>query len=462
MSRTTDRAQSDVYTVQTLGRTQEMTPEGFLLCRDVPIARVGEMLYSPNDGLPVKPGRDFLVRITRDESVLLHQDTLASFEGKAITIDHPDEDVGPDNWSKLSKGFARNVRIGENELAGHMIADLLVMDKSAITQVRDGLREVSLGYDAEYADDGGGRGRQVSITGNHIALVERGRCGPVCSIGDSEMKTRDKSQKTQDKKSWMDRMKAAFYTKDEDAFVKELEGAPDVADIDGDDKTHNIVINLNGGSPEPAAAIAADPVLPVTDPAAVVPPDPNAAIMTMLESINTRLTALEGGSDDDDGDGIPDEEEEVETKDSDDEDEDETKTKDKKTLDSASLAEEFSDTVARAEILSPGIKIPTFDSKLTKAKTVDQICGLRRRALQKVAEEHSASIAPLLKGVDLKKSTCDSIRTTFIAASEIVSRKTNDSQFVIRRPVRDSEAKGIPSIADINKRNREFWDAKTK
>lgn len=454
--RTTDRDLQDVYTVERLGRTQEVTPEGFLLCRDVPLARVGEMLYGPGE-VPVRPGSDFVARVTRDETVLLAPDTLASFEGKPITLDHPDEDVGPDNWRELARGFVRNVRAGEGEAAGLMLGDLLITDSTAISQVRDGLREVSNGYDAEYEDLGGGRGRQIKITGNHIALVRRGRCGPVCSIGDSEMKTRDKSQKTQDREGWLNRLKAAFYTKDEEAFVSELKGAPDVAEIDGDpadDKTQHITINLTGGAPEAPAAAAA------TDVAAPAAADPMAGVMSALADIQARLTALEGGGagepDGDEGDdGDPDDDDGV-TKDSDDEDEDDKKTMDKRTVDSSKLADDFTETLARAEILSPGIKLPTFDARADRQRTVDAMCNLRRRALEKVADEHKDIVAPLVGGADLRKATCDSVTVLFSAASELVRQRTNDRQFANRRPMRDAAPSQV-TIASINKRNAEVW-----
>lgn len=463
MTRTLDRT-ADIFTVGKLGRTQEVTPEGFLLCRDVPIARIGEMTYGHGE-TPVRVGRDLIARVSRGPEVLLSPQTLSSFEGKAITMDHPPEDVSPSNWRKYSVGTTHNVRAGVGDQEGMMLADLLVMDAEAIAEVRDGLREVSNGYDADYEDLGEGLGRQTRIIGNHVALVRFGRCGPVCSIGDSEMKTRDKSQKTQDHKTWMDKMKGYFLTRDEENFVKELEGAPDVAGIDGDDKTHNITINLQGAAPEPS-------ISDIPDPAAVVAPaDPMAAIMTALSAISARLDKLEGGGPsaedalDTDGDGDPDD---VDEDDDDDgvpddiEDDDVTKDAARKagTRDAKALSDEFADTVARAEILSPGVRLPTFDAKSDPKKTLDSICALRRRALARVADEHKETIRPLLSGLDLNKATCDSVRAAFLGASEL-ARRTNDASLTrIVRPVRDSSGKGVPSIADINKRNREVWATK--
>lgn len=481
--RTTDRALSDVFTVAQIGRTQELTPEGFLLCRDVPIARTGEMLYGPGE-VPVEVGRDMIARVTRGEDVLLAPATLASYEGKAVTIDHPEEDVDPDNWRQLAVGMVRNVRAGDGIDADKVMADLLITDRIAINQVRDGLREVSCGYDAEYEDLGGGRGRQMSITGNHVALVARGRCGPVCSIGDSDMRTRDESQ-NKAMPSWQRKLLNIFRTGDEDTFVRELQGAPKVAELDGDepdDRAVNITLNLGpqGGAADadadgvPDAAAAA---------AAANPADPMQAILAKLGAIEQRLTVLEGGGaaaedvadagDDDDGDGVPngdDDDDEDPTKDSDKDDEDgrdrtedaaRRRTGDSRTRDSSGLEDEFADTRARAEILSPGIKLPTFDAARAHQATVDSICALRRRALARVGDEHRELIAPLLQGVDLKKGTCDAVRGAFVGASELVKRANESRVFIPKRPVRDAGEQRTLTIAQMNSRAREVWAKKS-
>ena len=118
--------------------------------------------------------------------------------------------MSPANWASLAKGVVQNVRRGTNIEDDLLVADLLITDAKAIQQVRDGLREVSCGYDAVYEQMEPGRGRQLNIIGNHVALVEKGRCGTRCAIGDSMTKTK-----------WIDRLRAAFKARDE----KELEEA---------------------------------------------------------------------------------------------------------------------------------------------------------------------------------------------------------------------------------------------
>lgn len=160
------------------------TPEGYLLCEAVPIARTGELAYAPQE-TPI-PAGDGQTIITRDAATLFEQETLASFEGKPVTLEHPPDFVTPDTWKMYAVGTVQNVRQGQGEDADKLLADLLITDARAIEAVRaKRLRELSCGYDAEYHADAPGKGRQVQIRGNHVALVSAGRCGSACAIQDA-------------------------------------------------------------------------------------------------------------------------------------------------------------------------------------------------------------------------------------------------------------------------------------
>ncbi|MEG2569431.1 MAG: DUF2213 domain-containing protein, partial [Acinetobacter sp.] len=181
---TVDRSQ--IYTTGQIGRTREITPEGYLLCRDVPIARIGTLIYGDGE-VPVTADNTGLILIQRGEEVLFDPITIASAESKPITDDHPDDWVNPENWKELSKGIGKDVRRGDGADSDFLMADLLVMDKPTIEAVLDGKVEISLGYDADYTEVSKGKGLQSNIRVNHIALVDKGRCGSRCSIGDSFM-----------------------------------------------------------------------------------------------------------------------------------------------------------------------------------------------------------------------------------------------------------------------------------
>lgn len=160
------------------------TPEGFLICHDVIIARTGTQDYAPFE-VPVK-AKTNMVTIHREKDEVLKDETIASFEGKPVTAGHPEGFVTPDNWNDLAMGFVKNVRPYEEGDDGYIMADLYITNSKAIQAVRDGLREVSCGYEADYTDLENGEGKQTNILGNHVALVPKGRCGEKCSIQDAQ------------------------------------------------------------------------------------------------------------------------------------------------------------------------------------------------------------------------------------------------------------------------------------
>ena len=177
---------SNFYTTGQIGLTRETTPEGYLLCRDVLIAHIGKLMYGDGE-VPVTADNTGLIIIERGEEVLFDPRTIASFEGKPVTDDHPDDWVNPENWKDLSKGSANNVRRGEGIDSDCLVADLLITDKDMIDAIIADKVEISLGYDADYIEVSVGKGLQTNIFGNHIAVVDKGRCGSRCKIGDSFM-----------------------------------------------------------------------------------------------------------------------------------------------------------------------------------------------------------------------------------------------------------------------------------
>lgn len=159
------------------------TPEGFLVCVGVPIARTGNQLYADGE-TPLEVGPDGTVSVYRDEKEVFRAETIASFQGKSITIGHPQEFVNPTNWKMLSKGIIQNVRRGEGDQKNDLLSDIVITDHEAISKVRGGLREVSCGYEAEYEQTEPGMGAQKNIIGNHLALVEEARAGSSYAIND--------------------------------------------------------------------------------------------------------------------------------------------------------------------------------------------------------------------------------------------------------------------------------------
>ncbi len=168
------------YYGSTLSPNIDRTPEGYLICRNVPIARTGPQDYLARemmlDGDPER-----IVRVQRYPEDVFEAATLASFEGKPITDGHPPENVGPENYAAYTKGHVQNVRrSGE-----YIVADLYINDANLANEVRNNVkREVSCGYLCNCVPDGAGY-RQSNIRGNHVAVVPRGRAGSTVAIKDA-------------------------------------------------------------------------------------------------------------------------------------------------------------------------------------------------------------------------------------------------------------------------------------
>lgn len=208
-------------TTEKISPLKEKTPEGYLLCRDVPISRVGSFEYSAAEvGLP---NIGHAVQVWRPEEQIFNPETIASFEAKPVVIGHA-RFADPDNWREIAVGTTQNVRRGEGDKSDFLLADLLLTDRKAIEAVESGdLKEVSCGYDADTQETPQGI-EQIGIVGNHVALVVSARCSG-CKIGDGSMTT---SLKT--------RLRKLFRDGNEDAFNEEVDklqvqddDAPDAA-----------------------------------------------------------------------------------------------------------------------------------------------------------------------------------------------------------------------------------------
>ncbi|MEQ1107209.1 DUF2213 domain-containing protein [Acinetobacter seifertii] len=428
--KTVDR--SEIYTTGQLGRTRETTPEGYLLCRDVPIARIGTLMYADGEGIPVTPDNTGLILIYRGEDVLFDPITIASTEGKPITDNHPEDWVTPDNWSILAKGIAKDIRRGVGGESDYLIADLLIMDKKTIQAVLDGKVEISLGYDADYTETSKGKGLQSNIRVNHIALVEKGRCGSRCSIGDSFMSTKTK------KEPWYKELLGIKRTVDQ-----AIEAAEKTSDSDDDgEKTQD--------NDEDDDSKTKDAVV-------------NRQILKMLKTMDSRLSRLEKKKTKDS------DEPEKKTEDDDSEEDPKDKTKDDGDLTEPDGAEKLSDAgvqtytgdslkevLSRAEILSPGYRMPTFDS----ANNGKAVLNTKRAVLKTAyaTQDGQKAIAPFVgPNPDFDKLPTYTIDAAFAGASELIKQQNNAKGVRSGITTRDF-GRAAPSPAEINQRNREFWN----
>ena len=171
------------YYGYTLSPNQIETHEGFLICRNVPIARTGDQNYT---GTEIGLDDAQLHSVHRKPEEVFSDAALASFEGKPVTDDHPPDLLTPDNARQYEKGHAQNVRPGSGEWEGYVLADLHIHDRELMDKIQAGKREISCGYECEYRKEPDGSYSQHRIRGNHVAVVDRGRAGKRAAILDAD------------------------------------------------------------------------------------------------------------------------------------------------------------------------------------------------------------------------------------------------------------------------------------
>ena len=424
MPLTNDRGR--FYTTEDLGQKRSTTPDGFLVCHDVPIARTGQQLYSDQE-IPIEGGPDGLVRIDRAPDEVFRPETIASFEGKPVTVEHPNEFVTPENWQQLAVGIVQNVRRGSGSEDDLLIADLVITDAAAIKYVNEKLPEVSAGYEAAYEQTEPGRGVQRGIVGNHVALVERGRAGPRCAIKDEEIKMT--------KRTFWDRILTAVKAQDAEAVKAEM------------------------------AEMSAEPVktgdaLAISELTAAV-----KALTADVASARAEIAALKSAKTADDmPDGDPDDKDP--TADDDDEDDKDKTGDDVLNAEQAGSNPDAVGTVlsgdslkalkSRAEILAPGSAIKTADAK--KA-TGQEATAFMRATLDKAmgTEDGKKAVETILAGRDIKKLTGDSLMSVFVGAAEILRAQNTRRTAGAASTAATRDFGRASSVSDINSRNRDFW-----
>ena len=168
---------------QTVSR--ERTPEGFLRIR-ARIARVGVHDYKAGEiGGPPGASPDKIVRVYRPVGAVFDPASMASFAAKPVTLDHPPAMVDSANWKRFAVGHSGAAVSREGD---HLAADLIITDAAAVARAEAGA-ELSNGYWADFVFTPGWTSSgepydavQRNIRGNHIALVDSGRCGPSCRL----------------------------------------------------------------------------------------------------------------------------------------------------------------------------------------------------------------------------------------------------------------------------------------
>lgn len=446
-----------IYTTEKIGPNRELTPEGYLLCKGVPVARTGTMIYGPDEIGGASVGPDGVVRAHRSDEDVFDERTIASALGKPITNDHPEGDVNPENWKENSHGVALNIRRGEGAMDDLLMMDLLLTTKEGIEAVQNGKREISLGYDANYEEISEGEYRQFNIVINHIALVEEGRCGSRCAIKDQQIKVEATPVKNKGKinktgvAKIIDLIMRAHNTKDSDVLGEVI------SDALQDDEL--ALGNQQGGKEDDLGARTS-----FTDDDIKAHIDQNAREHEEMRSeiaiLKEALAKLSTPAQDDDVTDPKSEEEKMIEDALEEEAPEGTGPEARKAKDSSYLSESFQSTIASAEILVPGIRIPTYDRAANPSQTFKKICGLRRQALDLAYNQANTRsiIDDVLAGkkLDTTNMTCDAVRVLFNSATAVKKA----SNVAIRSGMASAGEVKHMTLDDVEKMHKDYYKSK--
>ncbi|EPI9082418.1 TPA: DUF2213 domain-containing protein [Yersinia enterocolitica] len=173
---------------------REMTPEGYL---KVPgrVARVGVQQYLASElGLKDRPPGQ-IVNVYRPPAEVFDPVSLASYDNKDVTIDHPDDLVNAQTFKQVTAGHAISPGRQDSDDPDYVVVDLLIKDQYAIDAINQNKEELSAGYTSEYRYAPGiapcGTAYefiQCTITINHIALCDQARAGHLARLFDRKPK----------------------------------------------------------------------------------------------------------------------------------------------------------------------------------------------------------------------------------------------------------------------------------
>lgn len=452
-SRTVDRGPpaETARVVGQIGPKRQRLGNGFLLCRDVPVARTGWMQYLPGE-TPIKTRDNHPVAyVKRGEDELFSPQTVGSLIAAAVTIEHPAADVTPQNVGSLGKGYCLDARRGDGDDRDVLLADLIITDPHAIERIeamdRTGRAvEVSLGYEADYFQTEPGEGEQRNIIINHIALVDRGRCGPRCAIGDSDP---DHPTATKEHSMPGATQGARPRVKLNEARARVAEAVSALEDAESEEQEDaGVHVHVHTADADPGGR---ERTLDADTEARISGIESNVESMgeTVLELSSLVRDFIAGGGKGRTADSEPVPQE----------------------GDSKALERGFQEFVSQAEVLVPGFKVPTFDSALPRAKTVDAMCAGRRAVLvQFSGSPEGKAVLSSVTGdeLDLAQAPCDQVAIAFRSAAALRGAQNNahatrDARTVPQGlPLNDGVPRPSMTASQMNEANKKFWAEQPK
>ncbi len=481
MTFTRDLASVARFHAEPIGEKRSRTPEGYLVCHDVPLARTGFQEYGgwEIEDPAVTPADKY--RVERLDEHVFSPESVASWHGKAVTNDHPPALLTPETDALYRRGTMINPRRGEGVSNDLLLVDMIVTCPQLMRDIEAGKVEVSGGYDCDYFEVTPGHLQQRGIIGNHGAIVDQGRCGARCAIGDEDSHSVPHRAKAHTRRRSMDVL-ATLRRALKSGNTQTIDKAAVQAILDAEEhgqpehhEGHQVHIHV-GGVGENAAGREEGP--PAKE-------DPMDAAPEWFKS-HHKSAMDRWGKDDEYRKGLDDWRGKVDSFMKGEETHHDTEgakqiegeiaeeappgtalNDARGARDSALLADSFQETCAGAEVLAPGISLPTLNRNAPPKSTFEAICGLRRRALDHAMSSAETRQAVLDctggRGIDTKKASCRDVRTTFravVAMRRSVNagggRDTRVPNFSNQAP---TGVGGIGSITELNAMNAKHYES---
>lgn len=183
---------------------REYTAEGYLVV-PATISRPGTQLYKAIELVPSEehlPGYlrpNDPVTVYRPPEEVFKQESVDSFKNIAVTNNHPPEFLNSKNHKKYSVGIVlSDVMITEKHVQG----TIKVTDFETISEIKDGKVDISAGYHSNIIFEEGEtpegepyQAVQKDISGNHVAVVMRGRAGSEVKLADGLDRPSDRTER---------------------------------------------------------------------------------------------------------------------------------------------------------------------------------------------------------------------------------------------------------------------------
>lgn len=441
-----------------ISANRRKTPEGYWVIEGTPFARTGIQEYGADELPHLKAEADGVIRVYRLPEDVFDSTSLASWNGKSLTDDHPPDLVDPTTWRHLTKGIVLNPRRGTGDEAHLALCDLLVTDAGAQMLIDAGKVELSGGYNPEYVEFEPGKYKQTNIIGNHVALVTEGRCGPECAVRDGACGTHgNRKEHKMATETVRDRIKKFLGVTTDAQLAAALDAEPESAASESATHVHIHAGETMGGGGGSGASDADDPYQALSQRV--------GAMEDMMKDVSGWVKEQR------DAKAAKDAEEaeaakkakEMEGKDADPESEMMRMTEeggDATMKDSATLATAWQGTLSLAEIIAPGIpNLAALDAKTPRKSTLDALCAYRKKALELISMTPQGRL--LVEEINGGKTfdaagckSCAKVRSMFLAVGSAMKRLNNSAAGGAGRSstATADESRPISTVSDLSRR----------